>query len=113
MHELSLMCAVIDAIQEQAIEQSFSHVYRVALEVGQLCNVEVESLIFCFDIVAKGTIAEHASLDIGSVPGEGWCYRCQNAFVASSRIDPCPSCGVSDVTITGGDQLLIKALEVE
>ena len=113
MHELSLMNAILDAIMEQAARERFSRVHRVSLEVGQLCSVAVEALAFCFDIVTPGTIAAHARLDLVSVPGEGVCERCQSHCIVSSRVDPCPFCGAGYVDIIGGDQILIKELEVE
>jgi Zn finger protein HypA/HybF involved in hydrogenase expression len=44
MHELSLMSAVLDAITEQTTKDHFTRVHRISLEVGELCNVEVEAL---------------------------------------------------------------------
>ena len=74
------MCAVLEAIREQAVGDHFSRVHRVSMAVGALCNVEVEALVFCFDIVMQGTIADGAVLDIVSVPGTGCCQRCQHTF---------------------------------
>ena len=107
------MCAVLDAIREQALGDHFSRVHRVSVAVGALCNVEVEALAFCFDIVMQGTIADGAVLDIVSVPGTGWCQRCQSTFPVLSLIAPCPSCGIWEVALSGGDQFTITALEVE
>jgi hydrogenase nickel incorporation protein HypA/HybF len=107
------MCSVVDAIQEGAVRARFSRVQRVSLAVGQLCNVEVEALALCFDIVTRGTIVEGACLDIVSVPGEGCCQRCQTTFRVSSKREPCPSCGTWDVVDSGGDQIAIRKLEVE
>ena len=107
------MCSVLEAMREQAISHHFSRVHRVSVAVGALCNVEVEALIFCFDIVMQGTMADGAVLDIVSVPGTGWCQQCQNKFLASSLVAPCPSCGMWEVAISGGDQLTISELEVE
>jgi len=107
------MSAVLDAIMEQAARERFSQVHRVSLEVGELCGVAVEALAFCFDIVTQGTIAADAHLDLVSVPDEGVCQRCQRHCTVSSRVDPCPSCGAGYVDIIGGDQILIKELEVE
>ena len=107
------MCAVLDAIQEQAVSEHFSRVHRVAVAVGALCNVEVEALAFCFDIVMQGSMAEGAVLDIVSVPATGWCQGCQSTFPVLSLIAPCPSCSTWEVTLSGGDQFTITALEVE
>ncbi len=107
------MCAVLEAIREQAVGDHFSRVHRVSMTVGALCNVEVEALVFCFDIVMQGSMADGAALDIVSVPGTGWCQRCQHNFSVLSLVAACPSCGTSAVAMSGGDQLTITALEVE
>ena len=107
------MNAVLDAINEQAMLEHFSRVHRISLDVGMLCNVEVEALLFCFDVLMQGTIAEHAVLDIDSVLGEGCCRECGSTFRVWSRTEPCPACGVWDVDVTGGDQITIRELEVE
>jgi hydrogenase nickel incorporation protein HypA/HybF len=97
----------------QAVREHFSRVHRVSLEVGELCSVAAEALAFCFDIVTQGTIAANARLDLVTVPGEGVCERCQRHCTVSSRVDLCPFCGAGYVDISGGDQILIKELEVE
>jgi hydrogenase nickel incorporation protein HypA/HybF len=107
------MCSVLEAIREQAVGNHFSRVHRVSVAVGTLCNVEVEALVFCFDIVMQGTMADGAVLDIVTVPGTGWCQRCQNNFPVLSLVASCPSCGTWEVAISGGDQLTISELEVE
>ena len=107
------MCSVLEAIREQDVSQHFSRVHRVSLEVGAWCNVEVEALVFCFDIVMQGTMADGAVLDIVSVPGTGWCQQCQNNFHVFSRVAPCPSCGTWEVAMSGGSQFTITEMEVE
>ena len=107
------MCAVLEAIRAQAVGNPFSRVHRVSVAVGALCNVEVEALVFCFDIVMQGTMADGAVLDIVSVPGTGWCQQCQHAFPVVSLVTPCPFCGTWEVATSGGDQLTLTALEVE
>src|SRR5262249_17399098 len=97
---------------EQAVSEAFCRVHRVLVAVGALCNVEVEALRFCFDIVMQGSMADGAVLEIVSVPGTGWCPRCQDSFPAVSLASPVPSCGTSDVARSGGDQLTMTALEV-
>ena len=107
------MCAVSEAISAQADGGRFSRVHRVSLAVGALCNVEVDALVFCFDVVMQGTVADGATLDIVSVPGTGRCQQCQNNFPVFSLVTSCPSCGTWEVVMSGGDQLTITELEVE
>jgi len=69
MHELSLAEGVLQVIEDAARTEDFSRVTMVFLELGQHAAVERESLAFCFDVVAAGSIAEGACLDIVDVPG--------------------------------------------
>lgn len=112
MHELSLMGSVLDAVVEQAAIDGFSRVTRIRLDVGALCSVEEASLAFCFDAIAKGTLAEGASLEIVSTPADGWCEACLQPFAVCSWVGLCPSCG-GEARITGGDQIRLVELEVE
>ena len=54
MHEMSICESIISLIEQQSVEQSFSKVSRVCLEVGPLAGVELESLRFSFDVVCRG-----------------------------------------------------------
>src|SRR5262249_15847681 len=93
MHELSLMRSAIGLVEEQAARERCSRVRRVHLEVGALCSVEVAALSFCFDLAARGTVAENASLEIRVEPGRRRCAGCGSEVVIASRLDACPTCG--------------------
>lgn len=112
MHELSLVCAIVEGIEERAAQDGFTQVSRVVLEVGHLCCVAVESLMFCLELITPGTIVEGASFEVRTVPGVGRCRRCGHTCAVVSRLDPCPACGMYEMSIAGGDQLLISQLEV-
>jgi hydrogenase nickel incorporation protein HypA/HybF len=63
MHELSLTQNVVAIVAEAAGRR---RVKRVTLEVGTLAGVLTDSIAFCFDVVARGTVVEGAALDIVS-----------------------------------------------
>lgn len=112
MHEMSLCENIIELIRESAQRESFTVVNAVHLEIGELVGVELESMHFGFDVVAKGTLAENASLHIVSVIGTAVCESCRQQVVIHERFSPCPACGGFQLKILGGDELLIKNLEV-
>ena len=62
MHELSLMESVLRMMEEQAVAKQFRRVINVCLGVGELSNVEVEALVFCFEIAKRGSLAHSAKL---------------------------------------------------
>jgi hydrogenase nickel incorporation protein HypA/HybF len=67
MHELAIVSSIVDAVTERC---GGDRVVRVVVEVGRLTAVMPDALRFCFEVVAKGTAAEGASLDILETEGE-------------------------------------------
>ena len=112
MHEMSLAEGMIQLIEENSRSQNFTQVTRVCLEIGRLSNVEVEAMRFCFEAVVAGTIAQGAKLEISEIPGIGWCMDCSKSIEYQALYDPCPLCGNYKVQVTGGNEMLIKELEV-
>jgi hydrogenase nickel incorporation protein HypA/HybF len=113
MHEMSIAQSLMNLIADEARREGFAHVRRVRLKLGALGHVEPAALLFCFDAVARGTVAQGASLDVETVPGAGWCPRCHRSVAIAQRYDLCPSCGQSHVQMTTGDELRLAELEVE
>ena len=113
MHELAICESLLGLIEETAKAQDFHRVTRVRLEVGPFSGVEIEALRFGFDVVARGSLAEAAALDIVVTEGEVWCFDCNNAVALADRLEGCPKCGGYQLRVTGGKELRIKDLEVE
>ena len=113
MHELSLIGSVLGILEQQAAAEHFRRVTKVCLAVGELSNVEIQSLTFCFAAARRGSLADDAELSILMIPGEAWCEKCKRAVHIAQRIDPCPLCGAWGLTVTDGDKIAVMELEVE
>ncbi|PKF77691.1 hydrogenase maturation nickel metallochaperone HypA [Vibrio sp. vnigr-6D03] len=112
MHEMSICESIVQTLDQQAQQQSFSRVKTVCLEIGQLASVEIDALTFCFDVVANDTIAHGAELVIERVAGSAWCEPCQRTVALEARYSPCQYCGSFGLLLTGGDEMRIKEVEV-
>lgn len=112
MHELSICESIVDALQASAASNGFSRVTKVRLEIGCFGGVEPEALRFGFEVTTRGTLAEGAALEILEREGKAWCFTCSNSFPVTRRDSDCPGCGGARITVTGGDELRIKDLEV-
>lgn len=66
MHELGITRNIVAIVGEAARGR---RVVRITLEVGALAGVEARAIAFCFDVVARGTAAEGAVLEIVSLEG--------------------------------------------
>lgn len=69
MHEVSLCESIIKIIERQAQRDKFTRVVQVTLTVGERSGASIEALEFCFPMVAKGTIADGATLTF--IPTQG------------------------------------------
>lgn len=112
MHELSLAESVIQIIEEAAVAQQFERVRVVWLEIGSMASVEPDALRFCFDAVARDTVAQGARLEIVEVPGTGTCVDCGSVHPMTDLFDACPACGSYAVKASGGTGLRVKELDV-
>ena len=108
MHEMSIAESVIGIVADTASRGGLARVSAVRLEIGALAAVETRSLRFCFDAVARGTVAEGAALVIDELPGIAWCWGCNQTVPLGARVDDCPRCGGSRLQVTGGTDMRVK-----
>ncbi len=113
MHEISICEGILQALEAEAIKQSFSKIKTVILEIGDLSSIELDALNFGFDVVTKNSIADGARLEIIRIPGAAWCMKCSKNVYIKRRFDECPDCGSYQLQITGGEEMRIKELEVD
>ncbi len=112
MHEMALTEGIVDILQEEARRRAFSRVTLVRIEIGAISHVEPDALVFCFEAVSRGTVAEGAKLDIICTPGEGWCFNCEKTTPLTERFGACAFCGGRRVQMTQGDEMRVKELEI-
>lgn len=113
MHELSICEGIVQILEQQAPIQTYSRVKVVWLEIGVFAGVELASLRFSFEAVTRETLAEGARLEIISIPGRGKCSSCGKRAALDERFSACPRCGAYPLQVTSGEELRVKALEVE
>lgn len=110
---MSLTESIVEIAVETASREGASRVRRVFVDVGLLSAVEPDALLFCFEAVSAGTIAEGAALDINRIPGAGWCTDCGKTVPLVERFGPCPECGRYHVQMTAGDEMRVREIEVD
>jgi len=108
VHELAITESMVEAITEKIGD---GPVAAVRLEIGTLSGVVVDSIRFCFEIVAAGTGLEGARLDIDEPSGRAYCRECRREFTLDDPIMLC-ACGSADLDILSGRELRIVSVEV-
>jgi hydrogenase nickel incorporation protein HypA/HybF len=113
MHEMSIAQSLLNIILQEGETHQVRRVVSVALKVGELSSVVPESLRFCFELIAQGTIVEGAELQIERVPVTCRCEDCGTEFSVEHLIFICPSCHSRRVEVLSGRELNIQSLEAE
>ncbi len=113
MHELSLCRSILDIVNDHVTDKPGRHVKKITLEIGQLSGVDESALRFSFDVIIKGTIAESALLEIIPLPGQAMCNTCHKIITLEHYFDPCKTCGQFTLTVTQGDELRVKSMEID
>ena len=113
MHEMALAEEVLQIVQDTARREGLRRVHALWLEIGRLSSVEPEAMRFCFDAVARGSIAAGARLEIVAAAGSAWCEECRAEFELAALGEPCPQCGGYRLRVTGGTQMRVQQMQAE
>jgi len=109
MHELGITRNIVAIVGQAATGRRVS---RVTLEIGKLSGVMSDAIAFCFDVVAKDTELEGATLEIRAIEGRARCLACGAEFDIATLCTPC-ACGSRRIDILQGEELKIKTMELE
>ncbi len=113
MHELALSQSIVDLIVERARDEGVHAVTRVLVEVGAAAGVEPDALRFCFDLVARDTVAQGAKLAIETIPLQACCRDCACEFQPARLGSCCPRCGSYAAQLLRGRELRVKSFDCE
>lgn len=110
MHELSLATAIVNTACKHA---GGRRVTTVEMRIGRLRQVVVATLEFYWEIVARDSICEGATLVIEDVPAELCCRSCMHRWQIEEPAFVCPRCGPDHVEVVAGEEFEVESISVE
>lgn len=114
MHEMSLVLALLDIVEEHAARLGFSRVSSISLSFGALSGVDEKALRFAFEAASQDTRARGANLDIDIVPVVLECMGCGCRFEAEEFPEPCPECGsLETMIVSGTEEIKVISMDVD
>jgi hydrogenase nickel incorporation protein HypA/HybF len=113
MHESGLTEDLFAHALQRAREANARRIARVRVVIGALSDATPESIRFYFDSLAPRTLAEDATLEFGTAPGQAHCNACGRDMTVADRFAACPTCGAFPLVITGGNAVYLDSLDVE
>jgi len=113
MHELPVTQSILDIAVRNAREANARRITEIFLVIGELSSLVDDSIQFYWDLIAKDSIAEGATLHFKRIPAELQCLACQELFPHNRENVICPKCGGTNVKVTAGDEFFMEAIEVD
>lgn len=110
---MALAEEVLQIVQQAARREGLRRVHALWLEIGQLASVEPEAMRFCFEAVARDSVAAGARLEIVAAAGMAWCETCAESVALAALGEACPHCGGYRLRVTGGTQMRVQQMEAE
>ncbi len=111
---MSIVQALLEQVQS-AVEESghTGRVLSIHLTIGRLSGVHADSIRFAFDLLSPDSFARSVELVIDEPKALLGCRDCGSEHEIEELHASCPACGVANVTIRGGQDLLLQSIELE
>ena len=113
MHEVSLALNILEIAQKQCKESGHTIIASITLDIGRGAGVMKDALLFAFDAVKQGSLADKAELIINDVLFSGHCHSCHKDFTSEQEyVLFCPLCSSFEIEIHRGREMNIVEMEV-
>lgn len=113
MHERSLVRALVRQVEDLAAEYADSRVTSVRVRVGELSGVEPDLLASAYRELAEGTPLRSSALVLERRPLDATCDNCGQHFRIEGYRFRCDRCGSPQLTLRGGEELLLESVTME
>ena len=113
MHELPVAQSILKIALQHAEKANAERIVDLNIVIGELSSIVDDSIQFYWDIIAKDTIAEGATLHFRRVPAELQCRTCLEKYHPTDKELVCPKCGGVGAKIIAGEEFSLESIDVE
>ena len=113
MHSLAMAQDILKAALSEAKTHEAKHIKAISVKMGDRHFIESDSLQFCLEAAAKGTIAEGAHIDVELLGTTVRCRKCAFVFPVADDLPIWPHCGDRNPEILGSDEPPQVTLELD
>jgi hydrogenase nickel incorporation protein HypA/HybF len=110
MHEFVATQELVRVALEEAAGRRIRH---LKVKVGEWAGVFPRYIEYYFPAVAKGTLAEGATVEFIEEKLSGRCAKCGAPFEPKALVFTCEVCGGTELELTAGKGVELLELEVE
>ncbi len=111
MHEMSVARSLIKSLEEIKDKEGLLRITEVRVKVGILTGVEPSLLEKAFYYIKRGTSFEDTNIIIEIEGIRVKCINCGYECIVKAYNYACPSCGSPEISLEGGDSLIIESVK--
>jgi hydrogenase nickel incorporation protein HypA/HybF len=100
-------------VEDVAAHHPVGRVRSIRVRIGELSGVEPELLASAYDELVSDTPLRDAVLELQRVPLQGVCRHCGSRFRIERFNFRCGRCGSVDLTLSGGEEMLLESVIME
>lgn len=113
MHSLAMAQDILQAALGEAAKHEAKKIRKIEVKIGDEHSDESDSIQFCLEAVAKGTIAEGATIEVEVISADRQCPECGFVLPLGIHRLVCPECGHKDLVKMHGDDSPQITLELD
>ncbi|HLO28497.1 MAG TPA: hydrogenase maturation nickel metallochaperone HypA [Anaerolineales bacterium] len=113
MHEFNATRSVLTKALLKAREANARHIKSLQLAIGEISELDQNSIQKHWDELSPGTAAEKAQLHFRPITAEVQCMAC---FLKYHPVDgkiQCPQCGSYGAKILSGEEFYLESIELD
>lgn len=115
MHEFGIAQEILKVAAQYAAKHNAKHITAFNIEISAAMDESEDALRFHLETLARGTLAEGATVAITRVPAHVACLDCGNEFEVKDDNILCPRCASSRVRSHAPrhDEFKLASIEIE
>ena len=113
MRELKVTQSLLDQALRRARAANATRVKSLQLALGEIAELDQETIRKHWEELSQGTPAEQAGLDFRSIQAQVQCMACFQKYHPQQGKIHCPHCGSYGARILSGEEFYIDSIELE
>lgn len=114
MHELGIVFAMIDILEDTAKENDLTRIRKVSVDLGEVSGVVTDFFTDAWDWASsKNDLIRGAQLEVTTVPAVTVCNACGKTYGTVEHGRICPYCESPDTELLRGREMEIRSIEAE
>jgi hydrogenase nickel incorporation protein HypA/HybF len=113
MHELSIVQALLEQVEQVREANGGGRVSAVTVRVGAWRRIVPDVFAFYYEILTRDGSLAGSRLDLEQVEAAARCGSCGAEFAVEDNYVVCPFCSSLGATLIRGDELDLVSIDVE